>query len=299
MAVLNPSKYMELLPMEVRSAVNKVIQVLEESFTGLWMPNNLLNATYHYIRNRGGKLIRPTLVLLMAYALGNGSGLEKAVLPAASVELIHTASLLQDDIMDQQSIRRGGVETPYSIYGPHTAMLASDLIIAKAVEYAIRSGDNDIVFELLNSSIKLAIGQSFESELSGRADVTIDDYLRLIYYKTASLIESSMVVGAYSVNVKDSEVISRIRDVGRFVGIAFQVRDDLIDYLNIDSRNPGVNTDEVNIVRIMSRGNDDVRGAIDKARGGLLNEMLDNAVKMVREVVNNEVLVNYINLLRI
>ncbi len=60
------------------------------------------------------------------------------------------------------------METPYSIYGPHTAMLASDLIIAKAVEYAIRSGDNDIVFELLNSSIKLAIGQSFESELSGR-----------------------------------------------------------------------------------------------------------------------------------
>ncbi|WP_243677976.1 polyprenyl synthetase family protein [Vulcanisaeta distributa] len=106
MAVLNPSKYMELLPAEVRSAINKVIQVLEESFTGLWMPNNLLNATYHYIRNRG-KLIRPTLVLLMAYALGNGSGLEKAILPAASVELIHTASLLQDDIMDQQRIRRG------------------------------------------------------------------------------------------------------------------------------------------------------------------------------------------------
>ncbi|WP_054853257.1 polyprenyl synthetase family protein [Vulcanisaeta distributa] len=235
MAVLNPSKYMELLPTEVRSAINKVIQVLEESFTGLWMPNNLLNATYHYIRNRG-KLIRPTLVLLMAYALGNGSGLEKAVLPAASVELIHTASLLQDDIMDRQRIRRG-VETPYSIYGPHTAMLASDLIIAKAVEYAIRSGDNDIVFELLNSSIKLAIGQSFESELSGKVDVTIDDYLRLIYYKTASLIESSMVVGAYSVNVKDSEVISRIRDIGRFVGTAFQVRDDVIDYLNMDSKN--------------------------------------------------------------
>ncbi|ADN51090.1 polyprenyl synthetase family protein [Vulcanisaeta distributa] len=296
MAVLNPSKYMELLPMEVRSAINKVIQVLEGSFTGLWMPDNLLNATYHYIRNRG-KLIRPTLVLLMAYALGNGSGLERAILPAASVELIHTASLLQDDIMDQQRIRRG-VKTPYSIYGPHTAMLASDLIIAKAVEYAIRSGDNDIVFELLNSSIKLAIGQSFESELSSRANVTIDDYLRLIYYKTASLIESSMVVGAYSVNVKDDEVISKIRDVGRFVGIAFQVRDDVIDYLNIDSGNPGANTDEINIVRIMSKGNGDVRGAIDKARG-LLNEMLDNAVKVIREVVNNEVLVNYINLLRI
>ncbi|GAB6944930.1 polyprenyl synthetase family protein [Vulcanisaeta sp. JCM 14467] len=296
MVVLNPSKYMELLPTEVRSAINKVIHVLEESFTGLWMPNSLLNATYHYIRNRG-KLIRPTLVLLMAYALGNGNGLERAILPAASVELIHTASLLQDDIMDQQRIRRG-VETPYSIYGPYTAMLASDLIIAKAVEYAIRSGDNDIVFELLNSSIKLAIGQSFESELGSKADVTIDDYLRLIYYKTASLIESSMVVGAYAVNVKDSEVISRIRDVGRFVGIAFQVRDDVIDYLNMDSRNPGVNIDEINIVRIMSRVDGDVRAAIDRARG-MLNEMLDNAVKLVREVVNNETLINYINLLRI
>ena len=296
MAVLNPSKYMELLPIEVRSAINKVIQVLEESFTGLWMPDKLLNATYHYIRNRG-KLIRPTLVLLMAYALGNGNDLERAVLPAASVELIHMASLLQDDIMDQQRVRRG-VETPYSIYGQHTAMLASDLMIAKAVECAVRSGDNDIVFELLNSSIKLAIGQSFEMELSTKDGATLDDYLRLVYYKTASLIESSMVVGAYSVNVKDGSVISRIRDIGRFVGIAFQVRDDVIDYLNMDSRNPGGNPNEINIIRIMSRGNGDVEGAVSKARG-LLNEMLDNAINMAREVANNEVLINYINLLRI
>ncbi|WP_243681784.1 polyprenyl synthetase family protein [Vulcanisaeta souniana] len=203
----------------------------------------------------------------MAYALGNGNGLEKAILPAASVELIHTASLLQDDIMDQQRIRRG-METPYSIYGSHTAMLASDLIIAKAVEFAIRSGDNDIVFELLNSSVKLAIGQSLESELSCKYDTTIDDYLRLIYYKTASLIESSMIVGAYSVNVKDTEIVSRIRDVGRFVGTAFQVRDDIIDYLNMDSKNPpGTNYNEINIVRIMSRYDGNVNDAISKARG--------------------------------
>jgi geranylgeranyl pyrophosphate synthase len=296
MVVLNPGKYMELLPMDVKFALTKVIHVLEESFIGLWMPDRLLKATYHYIRNRG-KLIRPTLVLLMAYALGNGTGIERAILPAASIELIHTASLLQDDIMDQQRIRRG-VETPYSIYGSHTAMLASDLIIAKAVEFAIRSGDNDIVFELLNSSIKLAVGQSLESELSGRDNTTIDDYLKLIYYKAASLIESSMIVGAYSVNVKDNEVISRIRDIGRFVGIAFQVRDDVIDYLNMDSKNPGVNYDEINIVRIMSRDNGNIEDAISKARN-LLNDMLDNAIDAIRKTMDNEVLINYINLLRI
>ncbi|BDR91385.1 polyprenyl synthetase family protein [Vulcanisaeta souniana] len=296
MAVLNPNKYMELLPGEVKTALTKVIHVLEESFMGFWIPDKLRDATYHYIRNRG-KLIRPTLVLLMAYALGNGNGLEKAILPAASVELIHTASLLQDDIMDQQRIRRG-METPYSIYGSHTAMLASDLIIAKAVEFAIRSGDNDIVFELLNSSVKLAIGQSLESELSCKYDTTIDDYLRLIYYKTASLIESSMIVGAYSVNVKDTEIVSRIRDVGRFVGTAFQVRDDIIDYLNMDSKNPGTNYNEINIVRIMSRYDGNVNDAISKARG-LLNEMLDKAIGTLRETMSNEVLVKYISLLRI
>jgi len=125
-------------------------------------------------------------------------------LPAASVELIHIASLLQDDIMDEQRIRRG-VQTPYSLFGSHTTMLASDLIIAKAVELAIKSGDNDIVFELLNSSVKLAVGQNLEMELGGKDHVTLDDYLKLIYYKTASLIESSMIVGAYSVGVKDGD----------------------------------------------------------------------------------------------
>ncbi len=296
MAVLNPNTYMELLPSEVKTALAKVIHVIEGSFTGLWIPDKLLGATYHYIRNRG-KLIRPTLVLLVAYALGNGNGFEKAILPAVSVELIHTASLLQDDIMDQQKIRRG-VETPYSIYGSHTAMLASDLIIAKAVEFAIRSGDNDIVFELLNSSVKLAIGQSLEAELSGKYDTTIDDYLKLIYYKTASLIESSMIVGAYSVNVKDTKIASRIRDVGRFVGTAFQVRDDIIDYLNMDSKNPSTNYNEINIVRIMSRRNGDVNDAINKARD-LLNEMLDKAIDTLRNTMSNDVLVKYISLLRI
>ncbi len=296
MVVLNPSKYMDLLPTEIRSAIDKVVQVLEESFTGIWMPDKLLNATYHYIRNRG-KLIRPTLALLMAYSLSNGNGLDRAVLPAASIELVHMASLLQDDIMDQQRIRRG-VETPYSIYGPHMAMLASDLMIAKAVECATRSGDNDIVFELINSSIKLAIGQSLEMELANKGGITIDDYLRLIYYKTASLIESSMVVGAYSVDVKDGDVIGRIRDIGRFVGIAFQVRDDIIDFLNMDSENPGGGPNEVNIVRIMSREGGHAEGAIDKARK-LLNEMLDNAIGAIRKVVNDDILINYINLLRI
>ncbi|MCG2863533.1 MAG: polyprenyl synthetase family protein [Vulcanisaeta sp.] len=296
MVALSPSRYVDLLPTEVRDALNKVIKTLEGLFEGMWIPTTLLNAAYHYIRNRG-KLIRPTLALLVAYILSDGSSLDKSVLPAASVELIHIASLLQDDIMDEQRIRRG-VETPYSLFGAHTAMLASDLIIAKAVELAIRSGDNDIVFELLNSSIKLAVGQSLEMELRGRGYVTMDDYLRLIYYKTASLIESSMIVGAYSVNVKDERTICNIRDIGRFVGLAFQIRDDLIDYLNIDSKNPASVDDEINIVKILYKGSGDINASISTARK-LLNEMLDNAINIIRNTMNNDILINYINLLRI
>jgi geranylgeranyl pyrophosphate synthase len=217
-------------------------------------------------------------------------------LPAASVELIHIASLLQDDIMDEQRIRRG-VQTPYSLFGAHTTMLASDLIIAKAVELAIKSGDNDIVFELLNSSVKLAVGQNLEMELGGKDHVTLDDYLKLIYYKTASLIESSMIVGAYSAGVKDDDVVRKIRDVGRFVGLAFQIRDDLIDYLNIDVKNPTLD-DEINIVKILSRNNGDINASINTARK-LLNEMLDNAIDVIKTTINSDILVNYINLLRI
>ncbi|MFB6469994.1 MAG: polyprenyl synthetase family protein [Vulcanisaeta sp. AZ3] len=295
MVVLNPEKYMELLPNKVREALARVINVINEAFNNAWMPNKLSNAAYHYIRNKG-KLIRPTLVLLTAYALSNSNGLERAVLPAASVEFIHMASLLQDDIMDKQRIRRG-VETPYNLYGENMAMLASDLMIAKAVELAVRSGDNDVVFELINSSIKLAIGQGLELELNDRNYVTVNDYLKLIYYKTAALIESSMVVGAYSVNVKGEDLISNIRNVGRLVGLAFQLRDDILDYFNVDKQNPGINNNEINIIKILSI-NSDIDNAVGTAKD-MLNNMLDEALNMVKKVLGDDVLINYINLLRI
>ncbi|MFP3297133.1 MAG: polyprenyl synthetase family protein, partial [Vulcanisaeta sp.] len=144
---------------------------------------------------------------------------------------------------------------------------------------------------------KLAVGQNLEMELGGKDHVTLDDYLKLIYYKTASLIESSMIVGAYSVGVKDGDVIRKIRDVGRFVGLAFQIRDDLIDYLNIDVKNPTLD-DEINIVKILNRNNGDINVSINTARK-LLNEMLDNAIDVIKTTINSDILVNYINLLRI
>ncbi len=295
MAVISPAKYLDLLPGEVREALNGVIELLNRAFDGHWLPNDLGDAAYYYIRNRG-KMIRPTLVLLTAYSLRGNVG--NAILPAASVELIHIASLLQDDIMDRQMVRRG-VKTPYSIYGPNMAMLASDLAIAKAVEYAIRSGDNDIVFELLNASIKLAAGQGFEMELSGKDSITIDDYMRLVYNKTAALIESSMVVGAYSVGVKDPSTINVLRDVGRNVGLAFQVRDDVIDYQNLDPGNPMVFDDEVNIVKILIKEGLDMASSIARARS-MVNELLDNAVRGLSGLIDgSNVLIKYINLLRI
>ncbi len=287
--------FTDSLPRPVRKGLEMVVATLEGAFSDDVMPRRLYEAASHYVRHRG-KLIRPTLVLLTAYELKGEKVIERSIYAAASVELVHIATLLQDDIMDGHFMRRG-IPTPYLLYGLNTAILASDVMIAKAIEYAAKSGDLDVVIELSNAALKLAIGQTLDLEIGVRGSVSIEDYLNLVRYKTASLIESSLVIGSYMAGYKEKQFVNRLRKLGELIGLAFQVRDDIIDFLNSDTRNPGTRR-EANIIRVFVNKGLRIKEALEKARE-LVNRVIDDALRLADELLGGYTLGRYISLLRV
>lgn len=175
-----------------------------------------------------GKRIRPLLVL-MSCDLFNGE-IEKAVNPAIGIEIFHNFTLLHDDIMDQSPIRRGK-ETVYKKWNTNTAILSGDTMFALAYRY-ITNVDTQVFLAILelfnNTSIKICEGQQYDINYETSQHVSIDDYLKMIHLKTAVLLGTSLKIGALiaHANKEDAENIYRF---GENIGIAFQLKDDLLD----------------------------------------------------------------------
>ncbi len=288
------------LPKPVEGALRHVASELEGLLQGISMPSRLKESTMHYLLHRG-KMIRPMLALYTAYMLSNDP--TPAIYPAVSIELLHVASLLQDDIIDGHVVRRG-VETPFKRFGTEYAMLASDMLIAKAVEYALKAKTKSVALELTNAALRLTIGQSYELEYRLSGEISLDRYLKIVENKTASLISSSMVVGGY-VSDADDQLIARLRRLGRILGVAYQIRDDLIDYLKLDEENPqGLRSVDVNIVdvlkadgseepvidavKILEKYLNDARVEAQALNWGLLNEFVEYLGDVVRLVKEKE-----------
>jgi len=230
------------LPLEVQSALDKVIHNLLEICRIRYLSDKLYMSTLHYIKNKG-KLIRPILLLLTCYIL-NGD-LEKAVKAAVAVECVHIASLLQDDVFDSHKERRG-VLTPRALFGDYFSILASNVFIAKAVEYSVLTGVDKVPVEIARVALDLADGEALELELRDSSDtISIEKYFSIIRKKTASLIEASMVIGAYLSEASENNIL-KVRMLGRLLGILYQVRDDIMDFLDGEREN-------INIVQIYLR----------------------------------------------
>lgn len=248
------------LPKEVTEALSLVINELSNLLKGINMPSNLRESAMHYVNNRG-KMIRPLLTLATAYTLGGD--VNEAINPAIAVELVHMASLLQDDIIDGHLVRRGS-ETPFKKYGTEYTILASDLLIAKAIEYSLKAKTMRVAVELTNAALRLAIGQSYELEYKLGGRINMDIYMKIAENKTASLISAAIVLGGYVANVSN-DTINVLRSFGEKLGVAYQVMDDIVDYLNLDVSNPrGLRSMDVNIVDVLRVENvdDPLREAI-------------------------------------
>lgn len=214
------------LPREVQDSLALVVSRLSEIRFNNNSSRKLSEAGTHLLRG-GGKLVRPALVLLGSYVT-NGINL-KSVDAAVAVELIHTASLIHDDLLDKDTVRRG-VPTVHTLYGNEIAILSGDLLISKAIELSASCGE-DAIRELSRAAIDMSHGEAmdYEAQVSGHP-LTLEEYLVIARLKTASLIGSSAAIGAIVAGA-DAGRVDTLRRYGENLGIAFQIRDDYYNAL--------------------------------------------------------------------
>jgi octaprenyl-diphosphate synthase len=186
----------------------------------------LVNQISHYIVSAGGKRVRPMLLLLVARALGNDSPHRHEL--AAVVEFIHTATLLHDDVVDESNLRRGR-QTANAMFGNAASVLVGDFLYSRAFQMMVSTNRLRVMDVLAEATNIIAEGEVLQLMNMHDPDISVDDYLRVIEYKTAKLFEASARLGAVICDATP-DVESACADYGRALGTAFQLIDDLLDY---------------------------------------------------------------------
>ncbi len=186
----------------------------------------LINQMSHYIVNSGGKRLRPLLVLLSARALNYSD--TKHVDLAAIIEFIHTATLLHDDVVDASEMRRGQ-ETANAVWGNEASVLVGDFLYSRAFQMMVDVGDMRIMEIMSKATNVIAEGEVLQLLNCGDASTTEERYLEVIHFKTAKLFEAACQVGAVISN-SSAKIEKAMADYGMYLGTAFQLIDDVLDY---------------------------------------------------------------------
>jgi len=193
------------------------------------IPNNLQEASI-YLTKEGGKMIRPALTLVTSEAVGGDK--KGSLKAAAAIELIHTFSLIHDDIMDNDDLRRG-VPAVHKVWGENVAILSGDTLFSKAFELIIKSDktptqNNQSLATVADACVQICEGQALDISFEGRFDVTESEYMEMIFRKTGALIAAASKIGAIMGGATD-EVACAMYEYGKLIGIAFQIQDDYLD----------------------------------------------------------------------
>ena len=178
-----------------------------------------------------GKRVRPVMLMLSAEALGRT---DDSVLGAAvAIELLHTESIVHDDVIDEDTVRRG--KAPFHVkYSYGASLLSADFVFAVILAIAARYDDRRIAEEVSNAALQMAEGEYSELTIDPEIyRLTWDEYIRIVTEKTASLFEASAKLGALIAGGDDKDV-QALADYGRFMGIAYQLKDDLLDWRSKD-----------------------------------------------------------------
>ncbi len=214
----------------IGNELNLVEQAMRETLTGSTLEAHV-NALCLQMVNAGGKRIRPTMVLLCAKALPTYQAEQdewRAIKLAAAVELLHTATLIHDDVIDNSCLRRG-VRTINDTSGNHAAILAGDYLFTRCFNLLRDVNSLKATGEISNTLATLVAGELKQLEKEGCLDLSPDDYAYTIYCKTGALFEISAAVLAV-VREESAELISALKAYGRATGSAFQIADDNLDY---------------------------------------------------------------------
>ncbi len=220
---------------DILKKYSKDIDVEIRNSLGTIDPDELQKSTQHLIK-AGGKKIRPSLVVLSSEAVGGTA--EVAIKTAAAVELIHTFSLIHDDIMDKDEMRRGKPSV-HVLWGESMAILAGDTLFSKAFETVLETPvDNSSYERVLNalktvvdSCIKICEGQASDMCFEGNFEVNEEEYMNMIYKKTGALIAAATKAGAI-IGGGNPEEVETLAEYGRLVGLAFQIQDDYLDVVS-------------------------------------------------------------------
>jgi len=212
---------------EIKSPVSKELDQFNNYFKQSFRSDvYLLNLITNYVLRNKGKQMRPLLVLLSAKLTGsiNASTYDAATL----IELMHTATLIHDDVVDDASSRRGLI-TLHKIWKNKIAVLIGDYLLSRGLLLAVKNKEYDLL-EIVSSAVKeMSEGELLQIEKSKRLDISEAVYFNIIRKKTATLLASCAAAGAKSAG-SDTETVLKLKSFGENLGIAFQIKDDILDY---------------------------------------------------------------------
>ena len=217
------NSYLEL----VNLVGNKLNDVNQQIKYKLASEINLIHKMTSYHLKSGGKKIRPLLTLSSAKLCGYENGIRDVNL-AACVELIHNATLLHDDVIDNSNLRRG-IKTSNTIWGNKSSILVGDYLLSRCFEMMVEDGSPEILKLLSSTSSKIAQGEISQLEYKGEIDILEETYFNIINSKTAALFAAATRVGACIAN-KNKKEKDALESYGRNLGLAFQIADDALDY---------------------------------------------------------------------
>lgn len=212
---------------EIQRPIEGELAIFEDKFKESMRSSvPLLDRITHYIVKRKGKQMRPMFVFFSAGSCGEIN--DATHRGAALVELLHTATLVHDDVVDNANVRRGFFSVN-ALWKNKVAVLVGDFLLAKGLSLSIRNTDFRLLEIVTHAVEQMSEGELLQIEKARRMDIEEDVYFEVIRQKTASLIASCCACGAASTNASD-EMVEQMRQFGEKVGMAFQIKDDLFDF---------------------------------------------------------------------
>lgn len=216
---------------QIKEPIREEMELFEQKFRNSMSSKvALLNRITYYIVNRKGKQMRPMFVFLVAKMLSDDSKVSERTYRGASViELIHTATLVHDDVVDDSNKRRGFFSIN-ALWKNKIAVLVGDYLLSKGLLLSIDNGDFDLLRIISVAVREMSEGELLQIEKARRLDIVEEVYYEIIRQKTATLIAACCAMGACSVEPEQPELIEKMRLFGEYIGMAFQIKDDLFDY---------------------------------------------------------------------
>lgn len=266
----------------IASEMAEVDQKLQQT---LHSDVDLIEDIAEHIIQSGGKRIRPVLVILASKLMSLAG--DAPVLTANIIELIHTATLLHDDVVDKSDLRRGK-KTANTVFGNAASVLTGDFIYSRSFELMVELQNLEVMDVLAKASNRIAAGEVQQLENCNNPDITVDDYLDVIYSKTAKLFEAACHVPAVLADLDDKQTQAMI-DFGKHIGTAFQLADDVIDYRS-DSETMGKNMGDdlaegkatLPLIYAMQHGSEEQAALIRKA----IKQGQTDQVEAIVEILN-------------